>query len=219
VNSSTDCLKLVDTFRPVAAALATERPHLRALPATPVPGYTRWQSRVRRWSTIRVTGRTYSVPSRLIGHRVDLHQYPDVLEVYYGGQLTDRIPRLHGAQDHRIDYRHVIWSLVRKPGAFARYRYREELFPTLGFRRAYDALRTTHGDRADVEYLRILHLAASTLETTVAAALDQLLAAHQPFDYATVKALAAPDTPAVPVLDIPAPDLRVYDGLLAGGGA
>ncbi len=39
-----------------------------------------------------------------------------------------------------IDYRHDIGSLVRKPGAFARYRYREELFPSFAFRQAYDAL-------------------------------------------------------------------------------
>jgi hypothetical protein len=204
---------------PVAAALAAERPYLRPLPRTPVPAYTRWQPRVRRWSTIRVNGRTYSVPARLIGHAVEVHQYPDVLEVYYRGQRTAQIPRLHGTKDHRIDYRHVIWSLVRKPGAFARYRYREELFPTLGFRRAYDALCAVHGDRADVEYVRILHLAASTLETTVAQALERLLAGGGAFDYVAVKALAAPETPTVPVLGIPAPDLGVYDRLLAGGAA
>ena len=43
--------------------------------------------------------------------------------------------RLVGRNLHRIDYRHVIWSLVRKPGAFARYVYREEMFPSLVFRR------------------------------------------------------------------------------------
>ena len=59
------------------------------------------------------------------------------------------------------------WSLVRKPGAFARYRYREELFPTMTFRRAYDALVGWRGDRADIEYVRILHLAASTMESDV----------------------------------------------------
>jgi|GEM_PF-2092484 len=61
------------------------------------------------------------------------------------------------------NYRHVVWSLVRKPGAFARCRYREELFPSLVFRRAYDALRDARAERADVDYLRILHLAASTI--------------------------------------------------------
>ena len=128
--------------------------------------------------------------------------------------LVERMPRLHGPTEHRIDYRHVIWSLVRKPGAFARYRYREELFPALTFRRAYDALRATHGDRADVEYVRILHLAASTLETTVAQALETVLATATPFDYAAVKALAAPEPPHVPALDLPAPDLHLYDRLL-----
>ena len=199
---------------PVAAALATERPQLRPLPAAAIPSYTCWQPHVRRWSTIRVGGRTYSVPSRLIGHPVEVRQHPDMVEVYYQGHLVERMPRLHGPTEHRIDYRHVIWSLVRKPGAFARYRYREELFPALTFRRAYDALRATHGDRADVEYVRILHLAASTLETTVAQALETVLATATPFDYAAVKALAAPEPPHVPALDLPAPDLHLYDRLL-----
>lgn len=44
------------------------------------------------------------------------------------------MPRLSGRGQHRIHYQHVIWSLVRKPGAFAAYRYRDDLFPTLTFR-------------------------------------------------------------------------------------
>lgn len=204
--------------QPVAAALAAERPQLRPLPAAPIPSFTRWTPQVRRWSTIRVGGRTYSVPSRLIGHAVEVHQHPDVVEVYYQGHLVERMPRLHGPTEHRVDYRHVIWSLVRKPGAFARYRYREELFPALTFRRAYDALRATHGERADVEYVRILHLAASTLEATVAEALEMLLATAAPFDYAAVKALAAPPPPPVPLLGLPAPDLHLYDRLLTEVG-
>ncbi len=75
--------------------------------------------------------------------------------------------RLRGEDEHRIDYRHVIGWLVRKPGAFARYRYREDLYPSVTFRRAYDALVRTHGERADVEYLRILQLAATVGETRV----------------------------------------------------
>ncbi|MHC4481831.1 MAG: IS21 family transposase [Planctomycetota bacterium] len=202
--------------QPILPRLAEEREHLRRLPPAPIPDYTVWHPQVRRWSTIRVGGRTYSVPARLIGHEVDVHQHPDLVEVYYRGQLVERMPRLHGPREHRIDYRHVIWSLVRKPGAFARYRYREELFPSLPFRRAYDALCATHGARADVEYVRILHLAASTLEATVAQALETLLARGEPFDYAAVRALAAPEPPAVPLLGQPAPDLGVYDRLLVG---
>jgi hypothetical protein len=202
--------------RKVADALEVERPALRPLPSAPVPSYTTYRPQVRRWSTIRVGGKTYSVPSRLIGHEVEARQHPDVVEVYYRGRLIEAMPRIRGERDARIDYRHVIWSLVRKPGAFARYRYREELFPTLVFRRAYDAMRAARGDRADVEYVRTLHLAASTLEAGVERALATLLERGEPFDYAAVKALASPEQPKVPAVAIPAVDLGAYDRLLGG---
>jgi len=115
-----------------------------------------------KWGTIRVTHKTYSVPSRLQGHEVEVRQYTDHLEVYYQGHLTAQLARLHGEQSARIDYRHIIWSLMRKPGAFARYRFREHLFPTETFKEAYEALSRWRGERADIEYVRILHLAAST---------------------------------------------------------
>jgi hypothetical protein len=158
------------------------------------------------------------VPSRLIGHYVTARVYADAVEVRYRDQSVEFMPRLRGNETHRIDYRHVIWSLVRKPGAFARYRYREDLFPSLGFRRTYDALCGWRGDRADVEYVRILHLAASTMESTVAQVLEGLLEVGRPFDYGDVKALVEPDKPAVPAVHVAAPDLRVYDGLLASAG-
>jgi hypothetical protein len=174
---------------------------------------------VRRWSTVRVGGRLYSVPSRLIGHEVEVRQYANIVEVYYRGQLVETMPRLRGNHDVRIDYRHVIWSLVRKPAAFTRYKFREELFPTVTFRRAYDALCKWRGDRADVEYVRILHLAASTMESQVDRALADLLASGEPFDYAAVKRRAAPQSSKVPHIVIGEPDLASYDRLLAGGCA
>lgn len=199
-----------------ADKLAAERAALRPLPATAVPNYTTYIVAVRSWSTIRVGKRSYSVPSRLIGHKVEVRLHPDVVEVRYRGHLIETMPRLRGDAAVHIDYRHVIWSLVTKPGAFARYRYREELFPTLVFRRAYDALHGSRGERAEVEYVRILHLAASTMQSTVEAALVGLLEAGEAFDYAAVRALASPEQPAVPVIAIPPPDLRVYDQLLGG---
>ena len=82
-----------------------------------------------------------------------------------------RMERVRGEGEANVIYRHVIGSLVRKPGAFARYRFREQLFPTMHFRLAYDlaydALREWRGERADVEYVRILRLAATTMEATV----------------------------------------------------
>jgi hypothetical protein len=179
-----------------------------------VASYTTADCTVRRWSTIRLNSRTYSVPSRLIGHRVKIHQHPEVVEVYYQDHLIETMPRLIGKRMARIDYRHVIWSLLRKPGAFARYRFREELYPSFVFRQAYDALVRFRGERADVEYVRVLHLAASTLEGPVERALSQLLAAGEPFDYISVKEIAHPESSPVPTVQIAAPDLKSYDALL-----
>jgi len=195
------------------AKFAEEMKVLRPLPATRLPEYTRSLVEVRRWSTIQVVKRTYSVPARLIRREVEVWLFADVVEIRYGGKLVERVPRLRGDSVHRIDYRHVIWSLVRKPGAFAQYRYREDLFPSLVFRRAYDALRSQRGDRADVEYVRILHLAASTNEALVEKALEELLARPTGLDYVTVKALAQPEAPEIPHVHVGTPDLTVYDRL------
>ena len=67
--------------RPAAARLAEERSHLRPLPAARIPEYTTFQCRVRKWSTIRIGSRIYSVPSRLIGHTVEARQHPSTVEV------------------------------------------------------------------------------------------------------------------------------------------
>ena len=177
-----------------------ERGRLRPLPPAPLPEYTTYRTKVRKWSTIRVANRTYTVPSRLRDLEVEVRQYANHLEVFYKGQLVERMERLRGHHEARIDYRHIIQSLVRKPGAFARYRFREHLFPTQNFSLAYDALSKWRGERADVEYVRILHLAATTMESDVDQALSQLLAKGQPFDYPMVRDLAAPLKPQVPLL-------------------
>ena len=145
---------------------------------------------------------------------------PDVRRL--GGSVLQGPPGgRHGAGAWRgeanVNYRHVIVSLVRKPGAFARYRFREQLFPTRHFRLAYDLLREWRGKRADVEYVRILHLAATTMEATVDSALSLLLEAGQPFDYGEVRDLAEPKVPEAPALTLSGqPDLKIYDRLLTG---
>ena len=85
------------------------------------------------------------------------------------------------------------------------------------FRLAYDALPGMAWERADVEYVRILHLAATTMECTVDSALALLLEAGEPFDYSTVRDLARPTPLQAPVLSLPGtPDLRVYDSCWRG---
>ena len=201
--------------RLVQGKLEQERVELRPLPPAPMPEYVNYRARVRKWSTIQAAGRTYTVPSRLIGKEVQVRLYADWVEVYYKDHLVEGMPRVHGEREASVNYRHVIGSLVRKPGAFARYRFREQLFPTMNFHRAYDALREWRGERADVEYVRILHLAATTMEATVDSALSLLLEAGEPFDYGVVRDLAEPRPPQAPELTLTGrPDLKVYDSLL-----
>ncbi|MCP4035584.1 MAG: transposase family protein, partial [bacterium] len=171
--------------------------------------------RVTSWSTIRVKRNTYSVPSRLVGERVRVRLYEDRIEVRHGGVIQLVCERLLGDGGSRINYRHIIWSLVRKPGAFARYRYREDLFPSLTFRKSYDALCAALSPwRADVEYLRSLNLAAETMESTVEAVLADLLAQGEVPFADQVKARVAPEEAEVPDMAAPDVDLESYDSLL-----
>jgi Mu transposase-like protein len=170
---------------------------------------------VSRFSTIHVLENTYSVPSRLIGTTLTVRLRAETVEAYLGTTLVGAMPRLSGRGQHRIHYQHVIWSLVRKPGAFAAYRYRDDLFPTLAFRQTYDALCAQRPERADREYVRLLHLAATTAETDVEAALTMLLDARTLPTFDAVRAVVRePQMPAVPQLSSPPLDLAIYDQLL-----
>jgi hypothetical protein len=87
---------------------------------------------------------------------------------WYGQRCVEHIPRLRGSGNHHIQYRHIIDWLVRKPGAFANYRYRKDLFPSSRFRIAYDRLCEHYAPtKAAQHYLRILQLAALENETGV----------------------------------------------------
>jgi len=189
---------------------------MRPLDVSRLPEFTEELLCVSEWSTIRVKHCAYSVPSRLIGETLRVRIYEDRIEADYGGSLQLCCDRLRGRNLHRIDYRHVIWSLVRKPGGFARYVYREEMFPSVVFRRAYDSIQTPHhGVKGDLEYLRILHLAASTIEEDVEAALARLLAEDKAICADTVKALVVqPVRAELPVLHPSPVDLLAYDALL-----
>ena len=135
-----------------------ERAHMGPLPKRPLTTYKPISVRVSKGSTIRVQNNFYSVPSRLIGERVDVCLYGKEVQVWYRNRFMERMermPRFHGRSRHQIRYKHVISSLVRKPGAFADYRYRSDFFPTHRFQMAYEALLREHGKgtRADKEYL------------------------------------------------------------------
>ena len=172
---------------------------------------------VSSWSTIRVKDNTYSVPSRLIGEDVKVRVSSDEVQVFFGGLEQLRTDRLLGKSGHAIDYRHVIASLVRKPNAFARYRYRDGLFPTVLFRKAYDTLALANKDeyRTDIEYVRLLHLAASTMQVDVEAGIELLLDAGQVPTADQIKMLMGKDKPQrLPEIPAYKVDLSEYDALL-----
>jgi len=200
--------------------IAEDLAAMRELNVAKLPEFTEEHVRVSAWSTVRIKYCAYSVPSRLMGQWVLVRVFEDRLEVEYAGKEQMSCPRLRGRNQHRIDYRHMIWSLVRKPGGFARYVYREEMFPSLTFRRAYDAIQAPHhGIKGDMEYLRVLHLAASTIEADVEAALQLLLADGAAITSDAVKALVAVAArPEVPTMEAPVVDLGTYDELLAEVG-
>jgi hypothetical protein len=105
--------------------------------------------------------------------------------------------------------------LLRKPGGFRNYRYRDDLFPSLVFRRAWEQLEQWYTPRqADLIYLRILSLAARTLESDVAAALELLLSAQQLWTEHEVEQLLELEPPAVPQVTRGEVTLDIYDQLL-----
>jgi len=107
--------------------LAEEVAVLQRLPARRLESCRRLRARVDRGSLIHVERNSYSVPGRLIGEHVEVRLYGEHRGVWYAQQLVEALPRLRGRDRHRVNYRHLIDRLVRKPGAFAQYRYRQEL--------------------------------------------------------------------------------------------
>ena len=198
---------------PRAAKVAEELALMRELPPTRLCEYDEVECRVCSHSTIRVKRVAYSVPARFIGRRLRARVYEPHVEVYHGTELIARIARVPGRQSV-IDYRHVIQALLRKPGAFARYHYREELFPSSTYRQAYDRLVQDHGIGAgELEYLRLLKLASELGSNAVEGLLGEMLGPDTPpWRAATLRGTLCPSS-RVELVE-PIVDLSVYDAFL-----
>jgi len=195
--------------------LAEELAVMKPLTAAPGVVYSQVRVRVSRGSLIRVKKNLYSVPTSLIGHQVTVRIHEWHLEVWYQSHLVVTLPRLVGQNRHHINYRHVINSLLRKPGGFRDYRYRDDLFPNLVLQRAWEQLNQWQTPRkADLAYLRILKLAAQTMETEVVCALELLLATNERWDETDVERLLQPEPIPVPQLTSDPVQLELYDQLL-----
>ncbi len=195
---------------------AEELKHLGRLPQKRLESYKRVDVKVSQGSTIRVNHNVYSVDSRLIGERVKVRLYAEELQVWYAQRRIDTFPRLRGEGKHRIQYRHIVDWLVRKPGAFENYRYREDLFPTIRFRIAYDVLQQALTPaRASKEYLRILQYAALFSEVAVDSALGHLIRDGELTTLETVEhVLFSELEPELTEVHIDQVDLGSYDCLL-----
>jgi DNA-binding XRE family transcriptional regulator len=196
-------------------ALADELAVMRPLTSAALETRRRLRVRVAQTSLIRVEGKHYSVPTGLIGRWVNVWIGEWDIDVYLGTEPVERLPRLVGQRKSRVNYRHVIDSLLRKPGGFRHYRYRDDLFPTLTFRRAWERLNTWLAPRqADIHYLQILKLAAKTLECDVDAALSLLLETGERWRAEDVRQLLTTEPAPPPPLESGKVELSVYDALL-----
>lgn len=198
--------------------LEEEMKVLRELPARRLEDAKKFYPRVGPSSTIRVQHNVYSVHSRLMREKVEVRLYADYLDVWYAQRRVERLPRLRGEDKHRIDYRHIIERLIRKPGAFANYRYKSDLFPTSRFRIAYDMLKVQSPARADKEYLKILYLAAQEGEVAVNTALGLLQEAGGRIEQKAIEVQLELVKAGQKVEDprIAEVDLRQYDALCSG---
>jgi hypothetical protein len=189
---------------------------LRSLPERRLEDFTTYRVNVRHNSTILIKKNVYSVHSRLIGEQVKVRLHAEHLELRYAQRMVEKIPRIRGEGKHRIQYRHIIDWLVRKPGAFENYRYRDDLFPSSRFKMAYDYLKDHQPSRGTKEYLKILDLAAKESEAGVDDALRWLMDQDQPISSDAVEVILVTNQriPQITEVEIDEVDLGLYDNLL-----
>lgn len=211
--------------RRYADAIEIERAHLRALPPSPPSTWEEASVRVTSSSGFSFRHAFYTVPSRLIGHRLHLRVHDDRIHAYLGAAHLLTLPRGRAPSKkagrtttHIVDYRHVIGSLRAKPGALAGLTYRDALWPRTAYRRAWDALiaaqSTREAARTMVGLLALAH--DQGVEADLAAALDALLDAGELPDLADLRSRFTPATASVPRVHIEMPHASIYDPLLGG---
>jgi transposase InsO family protein len=199
--------------------LDLERSALQSLPPRRTTDYEETIVTVTSTSGFILKKVFYSVPSRLIGHRLRVRLYDDRLECFLGSTplMTLRRGRPHssGKHGHVVDYRHVIHALRRKPMALLNLVYREQLFPRRAYRRAFEALLAGDGEkqacRTTVGLLSLAHDRAC--EAELAEAIDAELNAGRLPDLDTLGRSFAPYPTAIPDITVEVAPLHLYDEL------
>jgi hypothetical protein len=125
------------------------------------------------------------------------------------------VPRACGDRGAVINFRHVVGPLLRKPGAFVNYQHREQLYPSLKYREAYDRLVADHGERPGIiEYLHLLNLAMEHTVEAVQKAMAVWMTGGRKWRAADVRATLRPALVVVPEVAALSPELISYDELL-----
>jgi hypothetical protein len=201
-----------------------ERTHLLPLPPRRTTDHEEALVRVTSSGGFLLRRVFYSVPSRLIGHRLRVRLYDDRLECFLGTTPVLTLPRgrapqghaARGRHGHVVDYRHFIRALRRKPGALLHMTWRDQLFPREAYRRAWEALLAAgpprRACRIMVDLLALAHDQAC--EVDLAAELETLLAAGQLPDPEHLARRLAPAAAAVPAVSVELPAAVAYDALL-----
>jgi hypothetical protein len=206
-----------------AALVEEERRALKPLPPRRTTDFTMVTASVTRHSTIPIKNVIYSVPSRLIGQRLNAHLYDDRIEFFLAADLvhtTNRIIVKHGERGRNIDFRHFVGNLKRKPGALRYLIYRDDLFPTYAYHRAWqaldDALDARHACRNMVALLDIA--ANGNCVEELAQRIDAALDAGKLPDIAELKSEFLPMARTRVDVTIPPPDFLGYNRLLSSVG-
>jgi transposase InsO family protein len=204
-----------------AKRIDQERAVLQPLPSRRTTDHEEVLVRVTSSSGFVLRKVFYSVPSRLIGHRLRVRLYDDRLDCFLGSthQMTLPRGRAHpsGKHGHVVDYRHVIHSLRRKPMALLNLVYRDQLFPRRADADAFAALLKHEGDkracRAMVGLLALAHERACEAELAeqIAIALD---AGRLP-DLGALRLRFAPAAAEMPAVVVTLASLRAYDDIAA----
>jgi hypothetical protein len=203
----------------LAKRLDLERPALQPLPARRTTDYEETIVTVTSSSGFTLRKVFYSVPSRLIGHRLRVRLYDDRLECFLGATplmtLRRGRPRPDGKHGHVVDYRHVIHALRRKPMALLNLVYREQLFPRRAYRRAFEVLLTARSEkeacRTMVGLLALAHDRAC--EAELAEIIDAELDAGRVPDLDALRRRFGPDPAAIPLITVTLASLHLYDEL------
>jgi hypothetical protein len=204
-------------------AVDIERAHLKPLPPRRTDDFEEHLVTVTRSSGFLLRHVFYTVPSRLIGHRLRARLYDDRLECFLGSTLVLTLPRgrrpggaLHNRNGHVVDYHHVIPALRRKPMALLNLVYRDQLFPREAYRRTWEALigaqSARNACRTMIGLLALAHDRAC--EAELASELEAVLASGELPELALLQQKFMPSSVAIPEVTVSLPAAVAYDALL-----